>query len=282
MFSIYYFLGHLLKNRCNLRETPSLCDMPWRKSPFAYKNFCGFPNIAMQYSTSWPPYGGELVGLLDSDSYSMPSFVAHIPTGTISLESLPIDIASHIRKEILAVNSETQLPDSHEVYYLIRGRRNNHSKVCLVHGSFFEPKDADELVLRALEQVASDCLNDNDTLAAGHDGVDWLARALAREVLSSRSRSIPKASVSFKLEIMADVIDEVNILNTDRFPEIEDDTLNFVIPDGVDEQFEERMAGLRSSVPIYERRLAKKFVIRHPINGDYFVLSYALQDPFQE
>jgi hypothetical protein len=276
MYSIYQFFAHLLEHRRCLRELPKLSDLPWHGKPFAYKNFCGFPNLAMQYEASWPPYGGELVGLLESDSFSVPSFVSHIPTGAISLNALPQDTANHIRREIKALNPETQLPALHEVYYLLRGRWENRTKVCLVHGSFFATKEADQLVRRALAQVASDCLKDNDMQAVDPDAVEWLARTLSREVLLSHACSAPNASVSFRLEVVADVIDTVNILCSDRFPAIEADTLSFVIPYGLNSEFRERISGLRSSLLWSEWRFARKLGIRHPFNGDFFVLSFAL------
>lgn len=276
MFSIYQFLAHLLENRRGLRELPRLSDLPWRCKPFAYRNLCEFPNFAMQYEASWPPYGGELVGLLDSDSFTMPSFVSHIPSGAISLDALPQDTARHIRRKIKAHNPETQLPALHEVYYLIRGKMNSRTKICLVHGSFFAPKEADDLLQRALAQVASDCLEDSDMDAVSLDAVEWLACALSREVLPGRALSVPNASVSFRLEVVADVVDAVNILNCERFPAIEADTLNFVVPYGLDADFRERIAGLRSSILWSEWRFARKLGIRHPFNGDYFVLSFAL------
>ena len=276
MFSIYQFFAHLLENRRCLRELPRLSDLPWRYKPFAYKNFYGFPNLAMQFEASWPPYGGELVGLLDSDSFSMPSFVSHIPIGAIPLNALPQDVASHIRRKIKALNPETQLPALHEVYYLIRGKWEKHTKVCLVHGSFFATKEADQLVRRALAQVASDCLEGNDIQAVGPDAVEWLACVLSREVLAYRVRSAPNASVSVRLEVVVDVSDAVNILSSDRFPAIEADTLSFVIPYGLDAEFRERISGLRSTLLWSEWRFARKLGLRHPFNGDFFVLSFAL------
>lgn len=276
MFSIYQFFAHLLENRRRLRELSRLSDMPWRYKSFAYKNFCGFPNLAMQFQASWPPYGGELVGLLESDSFSMPSFVSHIPTGAISLDSLPQNTASHIRRKIKALNPETPFPTLHEVYYLLRGKWQNRIKVCLVHGNFFATKEADQLIRRALVQVASDCLEDNDMQAVNPDTLEWLARALLREVLSNRARSAPNASVSFRLEVVADVIDTLNILSSDRFPAIEADTLSFIIPYSLDAEFRERILELKSSLMRSEWRIARKLGIRHPFNGDFFVLSYAL------
>lgn len=276
MFSIYQFFAYLLENRPLLRELPRLSDLLCGYKSFAYTNFCEFPNLAMQYEASWPPFGGELVGLLDSDSFSMPSFVAHIPTGAISLETLPHDTASQIRRKIKALNPETQLPSLHEVYYLLRGKWKNHSKVCLVHGSFFATTEADQLLQRALEQVASDCLTDNDINAVGPDAVEWLARSLSREVLPSRPRSVSDASVSFRLEVVVDVNDAVNILSSVRFPAIEADTLCFVIPYGLDAEFRERISGLRSSLLWSEWRFARKLGIRHPFNGDFFVMCFAL------
>ena len=276
MFSIYQFFNHLLEYRRCLRESPTLSDMPWHGKPFAYKNFCGFPNLAMQYEPSWPPYGGELVGLLDSDSFSVPGFVGHIPAGAISLDALSQDTANHIRRRIKALNPETQFPDLHEVYYLIRGRLKNRTKVCLVHGSFFAPKEADELVPQALAQAVSDCLKESDMQTVGRSAVEWLARTLARDVLSGRAHSVPKASVSLRLEVVADIIDDLNILSSDRFPEIESDTLSFVIPFDLDANFAERMSGLRCSLLCFNLRRARKLTITHPFNGPFFVLSYAL------
>lgn len=276
MFSIYQFFAHLLEHRRCLRESPRLSDMPWRCKPFAYKNFCGFPNLAMQYEASRPPYGGELVGLLDSDSFSVPSFVSHIPTGSVSLTALPQDTANAIRQEIKDLNPETQFPSLHEVYYLIRGKRDNLTKVCLAHGSFFGPHSADQLVPKALAQVVSDFLKGNIMHTVAPDSIEWLARTLSREVLSSRRRSIPNASVSLRHEVVAEVIEELNILCSERFPAIECDSLNFVIPHGRDTDFRDRFSGLRHSLLWSQLRVGRGRSIQHPFNGDFFVLSYSL------
>ncbi len=276
MYSIYQFFAHLLEHRRCLRELPRLSDLPWHCKPFAYKNFGGFPNLVMQYEASWPPYGGELVGLLESDSFSIPSFVSHIPTGAISLEALPQDTASHIRRKIKALNPETQLPTLHEVYYLIRGQWKKRTKVCLVHGSFFASLSADQLVQKALEQVVSDYLKANDIQTVAPDKVEWLARTLSREVLPSRPRSVSNVSVSFRLEVVADVVEDLNILCSERFPAIEVDTLSFVIPHGPDAEFGERFSGLRHSLLWPQLRVARGQSIQHPFNGKFFVLSYAL------
>ncbi len=276
MYSIYQFFAYLLENRECLREMRKLSDFCLRHKPFAYQSACGFPNLVMQYEASRPPYGGEIVGFMDSDSFSVPSFVSHIPTGAISLNALPQDIANHIRRQIKTLNPETQLPALHEVYYLLRGKRNNRTKVCLVHGSFFGPPSTDQLVEKALAQVASDFLNDNDLKTVDPDAVEWLARALSREVLPSRSHSVPNASVSFRLEVVANVIEDSNILCSDGFPAVEADTLSFVFPRSLDSEFRERFAGLRHSLLWSQLRVARGQSIQHPFNGKFFVLSYAL------
>lgn len=276
MFSIYQLFAHLVKYRCQLREVRRFWDLPLGNKSFAYKNFDGFPNLAMQYQTSWPPYGGELVGILESNDFSIPRFVSHIPTAVISLDALPQETANHIRREIKALYPETVLPALHEVYYLLHGKRENRTKVCLVHGSFFATNEPEKLIQQALAQVVSECLEDNEWQVMDSDAIIELARTLSREVFSSRARSAPNASVSIRIEVDANVIDSLNILNSCNFPAIESDTLSFVVPFGLDAEFRDRIFGLGKSLLKSDWRYARKMIIRHPFNGDFFVLSFAL------
>lgn len=53
-----------------------------------------------------------------------------------------------------------ELPER-EVYYLLRGRKNNppRMKVCLVHGHFFETVKIEELIKQSFSQVLAEGLS---------------------------------------------------------------------------------------------------------------------------
>ena len=83
-------------------------------------------------------------------------------------------------------------------------------------------------------------------------------------------------SVQLRFEITAEVTEEANILNSETYPAIRDDTISFVIPYRLDEDFRERRRHLKRALAKSEWAVGRKLVINHPLNGDFFVLSFAL------
>jgi len=92
----------------------------------------------------------------------------------------------------------------------------------------------------------------------------------------SRVRNVDKASVKLRFRIMTEVKPEVNILNPKQYPEISDDTLNFVVPYHGEE---ERANVLEKMQIVMGGNSMKKFNIfslKHPLNGWFVVFQVSL------
>ncbi len=275
MYSIYHFFAYLVHVRGRFQFVPNLTRYPFPSQPMSYQGKGDFPSLALRMNPGGDPPGGELIGLKNSRSYSIPLFRSHVPSGAMSIDSLGHDKANEIYKSMKAAGEEAESMLVREVYYLIRGKRLCYTKVCLVHGSFFETVKTEQVVRLALVQALSDCMGE-DKRAISPELMDLLSRAMAQEVISQQFRRVKNASVAFRLEVDTDVIKKANILDPDYFPAIRDDTINLIIPYGMDEEFRERRRHLKSVLTKEEWAAARKLIIKHPMNGDFFVLSYAL------
>ncbi len=275
MYSIYHFFAYLVHVRGRFQFVPNLTRYPFPSEPMSYQGKGNFPSLALRINPSGDPPGGELIGLKNSRSYSIPPFHSHIPSGEMSINSLGHDKAKEIYKSVKAAGEDAEAMPIREVYYLIRGKRLCYTKVCLVHGSFFETVDAEQVVRLALGEVLADCLNEDEPPISS-DLMDVLSRVMAQEVSSQQFRNVENASVAFRLEVTADVIKKANILNSDYFPAIRDDTVSFVIPYRLEQDFRERRRHLKSVLTEEEWIAGRKMIIEHPLNGKFFVLSYAL------
>ena len=236
MYSIYHLFAYLLHNRRRLQSVPNLTDYPFPSEPFSFHGKYDFPTLALRINPSGDPPGGELLGLKDSRSYCISTFQSHIPAGAISIDSLGYAKANEICDSMNATGEDAISMPLREVYYLLRGKCQCYKKICLVHGRFFETANTEEVVRLALGQILTDCL-DGKERDDRPELMESLSRALAQEVLSPQFRRVTNASVAFRLEVEADIIEKANILNSDYFPAIRDDTINFVIPYIMDTRF---------------------------------------------
>lgn len=275
MYSIYHLFAYLLHNRRRLQSVPNLTDYPFPSEPFSFHGKYDFPTLALRINPSGDPRGGELLGLKDSRSYCISTFQSHIPVGAMSIDSLGYQKAKEIYKSMSSAGEDARSLPIRQVYYLIRGKRQCYTKLCLIHGRFFETVNTEKVVRKALGQVFSDRL-DGDARSDRPELMESLSRALAQEVLSNQFRSVKNAAVSFRLEVEANVIEKANIMNPDYFPGIRDDTVSFIIPYSMDAGFRQCRRHLKSVLTREEWTSAQKMVITHPFNGDFFVLSYAL------
>ena len=275
MYTINHFFAYLVHARGRLQFVPNLTDFPFPSEPLSYQNRSGFPSLALRMNPRGDPPGGEVIGLKDSASYSIPAFSSHIPTGMISIASLELRKAKALCNAAQAAGEDAHALPNREVYYLIRGRRSIYTKICLVHGSFFAILDEEQVVSHALSQVLLECVE------AGEEPIypeqlDLLSIALAREILSREYRSVENASVAFRVEVDTNVISKGNVLDSEFYPAIRDDTISIVVPYDKGERFREGRRQLRSAFTEAEWQAGRKMVIHHPFNGPFFVLSYAL------
>jgi len=75
---------------------------------------------------------------------------------------------------------------------------------------------------------------------------------------------------------MTEVKSEGNILNTNKYPEIRDNTLNFVLPCHDDKQEKDIRSRLRLVFNPRELRAFNIFKIKHYFNGYFIVVQTSL------
>ena len=161
------------------------------------------------------------------------------------------------------------------MFYLVRGKRGDNTKVCLVHGSFFETIPVEELIKGSFDQVIADGLEEGD--GQNDEGVRELINSIApRQSHFSKSRHVKDASVTLRFRVMTEAASESNILNSQLYPEISDNTLSLVTPTHSSDDTEVIKRHLREALSQSEISEGKEFIISHPFNGDFYVLSFAL------
>ncbi|WP_162510707.1 hypothetical protein [Treponema endosymbiont of Eucomonympha sp.] len=162
-----------------------------------------------------------------------------------------------------------------EVYYLIRGKHKSYSKIVLVHGSFFETVTSANLISQSFEQVLNESLKEKG-IDVGDDIRNLLVAIFSKQENFSKVRNVDKASIKLRFRIMTEVKAEGNILNREKYPEIEDDTINLIVPNH--SEAEEKLTLKRFSA-IYDENDLKQFnvfKIKHHLNGYFTVFQQKL------
>ena len=277
MYSIYHFFAHLYRNRNRLEWVPKLEDFPFDVELLSYKGKGRFPDFAIRVNSGGNPPGGELIEAKDSKSFSVPSFNSTIPTGHKSIESLVQGKRSVVREQMEAAGDDIYSVPMREVYYLLRGKdpKTRNTKICLVHGSFFETIKVEQLIRQAFGQVLDERLEAEDH-AISAELHDLMLRIFSTQDSFSKVRHVENASVKLRFRIMTEVKKEGNVFNSKIYPEIRDNTLNFIIPNHPAEDIARRKRYLRQALATSEWEEGVQTTITHPFNGDFFVLSYAL------
>lgn len=275
MYSIYHFFAHLYRNRNRLEWVPTLEDFPFDVELLSYKGRGKFPDFAIRVNPDGNPSGGELIEVKDSKSYSVPSFNSTIPTGVKSIEELIRGRSSVIREQMESAGDDIYSLPVREVYYLLRGKSKGKTKICLVHGSFFETVKVEHLIQQAFGQVLDERLEAEDHAISG-ELHDLMTRIFSTQESFSKVRNVEKATVKMRFRIMTEAKKEGNIFNPKIYPDIQDNTLNFVLPNHPANVIEQRKLYLRQALSSSELEPGKQFTIKHPFNGKFFVLSYSL------
>lgn len=273
MFSIYHFWQSLFENRTKFKKISKLDKFPFPKELLSCSNQGVFPDLAIKINTQGEFSGGELVELKDSSVYNVSSFNSTIPTGKKKIRNIITSENSIVFKQMQAAGDDVFSLEIRDVYYLIRGRKNKHQKICLIHGSFFETIPAEDLVGETFSQVVEEELDDPEI----NDNVKKKLRgALSRQDIFSRVRSVKKASVSMRFRVLVEVKPEANILNSKQYPEILDDTLNFVCPFHTEDEKEELISKMESVMGTKEFGELNIIQILHPLNGPFLVFQTSL------
>lgn len=274
MYSIYHFFKTLVDNKTLLLESDKkLEDFPFDSEMLSCKNKGVFPDLAIRLN---PPnslfIGGELIELKDSNGYTVASFNSTIPSGQKEINQLiQGKKSSTIISQMQEVGDDIFSQPIREVYYLVRGRKNNNVKVLLVHGSFFETIQTSDLISQSFAQVLEEQLQQSELECHQIAEIKQLLVTLFSEQAPfSKVRSVDKASVKLRFRIMTEVTAEANILNSEKYPEIIDNTINFVVPYHAESDSEiilQRMCNVFAE----EVNAFKKFTLKHHFNGYFLV-----------
>lgn len=239
------------------------------------KNDGIFPDMAIRISKIGNLFtGGELIELKDSDAYTVSSFNSTIPSRSKKITEIVVGESSGIGKQMKKNGDNPFSLPIRDVYYLTRGRKKEHTKVCLVYGSFFETINIGDLIQQSFSQVVEERAGEID---------EKVSEEVKRAVISlfskqqnfSRVRSVEKASVKLRFRIMTEVKAEGNILNSKKYPEIKDNTINLILPCHDAKQEKETLYKL-DKVFGEELKSFSVFKIKHHFNGYFLAVQKAL------
>lgn len=272
--SIYHFFKNLVDNKAALESITKLDDFAFDENILSCKRVGQFPDLAIRICRDAELFeGGELVELKDSKSYTVSSFNSTIPTGRKEIAKVIKGKNSEVLRQMIeAGDNVSDLPER-EVFYLIRGKSKGKTKIVLVHGSFFETIKVSELIAKSFSQVL------RENMESGKTKFDDETKAILETLFSeqtsfSKVRNVENASVKLRFRIMTEVKAEGNILNTKKYPEISDDTLNLILPSHSED--EDRLNLDKMNVVFDNLNSFKIFQIKHHFNGNFLVFQTAI------
>lgn len=267
MISIFHFFSDLLEKRQSFKTIAKLESFPFDEKMLSCRNKGVFPDLAIKLHKDGNfTYGGELIELKDAQSYGISSFNSTLPQGQKPLSFL----SSGTREQMERNGDDLNLSERRDVYYLVRGRKKNFVKVCLVHGSFFETVPSREAIKKSFRQVLEES-SQEENIKLSEQEKEKVLNVLSRQNYFSQSRKVAKASISLRFRIMAEARPEGNILNTKIYPTILDNSINLVMPHHDARQGEQVLQNIKSFIPSHQLEFLKHFIIHHPFNGDFIV-----------
>lgn len=271
MYSIFVFWQNLVSQKELLRKSQSLAGFPYDYSLFSYaQTGRGFPNFSIKLNKNIFSFsGGELIKLKSRNNYLITPFKSSIPTGQIKIKSV-LDAYPTRRMELQMRDAGDDIfsLEEREVYYLVRGKKGGRQKICLVHGSFFETIEVKELIRRSFAQVLDEKLAGSNI---SDEERERLASIFSEQEDFSRVRNVDEASVKLRFRIMTEVKPEGNILNPRRYPEITDDSLNFVIPYHSEDEKQGILQKMETVMGKNGMSNLKVLDLKHPLNGWFMV-----------
>lgn len=259
-------------------QVKKLEDFPFKKGLLSCKNVGKFPDMAIRINKSSDMFtGGELIELKDSGSYTVSSFNSTIPTGKKEISKIITGDNSNTKLQMEhAGNNIYSLPER-DVFYLVRGRKKSRkkkdkiqTKVCLVCGDFFETIRVDDLISQSFSQVLQERLQESNTEISDELRV-MLLSIFSQQENFSKVRTVDNASVKLRFRIMTEVKAEGNILHSKKYPEIKDNTLNFILPC---HSTNEERGILDKAEKVFNKKQMNSlniFKIKHHFNGYFLV-----------
>jgi len=269
MYSIYHFWRHLVHNKSLFSEIANLSEFNFDEKMLSCVNKGIFPDLAIKLNKKRSVFtGGELIELKDSKSYNVASFNSTVPTGKKTIRKIISSERGTIFLQMQKAGDDVFSLEERDVYYLVRGHKRNYQKICLVHGSFFETIGVEELIQKSFSQVLDEKLGKTDIPL---DVKEALGSIFSEQETFSKVRSVENASVKLRFRILTEVKPEGNILNSKTYPEIRDDTLNFVVSYRTNEELADVMAKVGLVFRSQEIDQIRVLSIKHPFNGWFVV-----------
>jgi len=269
MNSIFHFFKEIYLKRNDFTLPNTLENFPFPQNLLSCINRGTFPDMAIKLNKNQKMFsGGELIELKDSNSYTVSSFNSTIPGGSKEISKIIGSGTSNIRRQMEEVGDDILSLPIREVFYLVRGRKAGSIKVVLVHGSFFETVKTSDLISNSFSQVLKERIEQSG-LEIPSDLQKILSEVFSEQENFSRVREVENASVKLRFRIMTEVKAEGNILNSQQYPSILDNTLNFILPkhDQNDQTLTENK--MKKVFSEKELKTFKTFDIKHHFNG-YF------------
>ena len=275
-FSIYHLFQSLVKNKEKFLRVKKLENFPFNERLLSCRNKGVFPDMAIRLNKDKSIFsGGELIELKDSDSYTVSSFNSTIPSRSKEIAKIITGENSTVRQQMEKAGNDIYSLPVRDVFYLVRGRKQGKTKVCLVYGSFFETIKIGELISQAFSQVVEERLKESGE-EISQELKDKLLSIFSQQENFSKVRDVEKASVKLRFRIMTEVKAEGNILDSKKYPEIKDNTLNFLLPCHSDENEKDT---LRKAELVFDKSGLKQFnifKIKHHFNGYFLVFQVPL------
>ncbi|HEX8370572.1 MAG TPA: hypothetical protein VF604_18645 [Pyrinomonadaceae bacterium] len=272
--SIYHFFKDLVEKKALLKDCENLENFPFNNNLISFTRKTLFPDIGIKVCKNDELFeGGELVEIKDARNFIISSFNSTFPKGEKEIKSI-VKIKSEARKQMKIAGEDLEDLPIRQIYYLIRGSKQHHSKVILVHGSFFEVNSTDDLIAKSFVKVLEENLKRNGFEI--DDEIERLMKKFSPQQSDfSKTRQIENYPISVRFRIMTAASPESNLLNSAKYKQIEDDSINFILSFNKDEdkaKIEERMFDVFGD-SFYS---FKSFTLEHSYNGNFLVFQQAI------
>ena len=278
MNSIFHFFKEIYLKRNDFTLPNTLENFTFPQNLLSCINRGTFPDMAIKLNKNQKMFsGGELIELKDNDKYTVSSFNSTIPSGTKNIQSIIGNgKSSTIKKKMESAGDDVLSLQEREVYYLVRGRKSSAVKVVLVHGSFFKTIKVSSLIgksfLQVLEERIQECNADiPDNIKK------TLSRIMTDQESFNRQRTVPRASVKLRFRIMVETNPKADILNSDLYPRIRDNTLSIILPKHSYRDLRLIKNKMKEVFSGKELKTFKAFDIKHHFNGYFRVYQTVIE-----
>jgi hypothetical protein len=272
------------KEKCG-QDFWSDVDKAWLKSPgieerLLYSKSEQFPDFLLKVRRQEDKLTrGSLLELKDSKGGSIASFNSTLPTKYKSLEEIDVINGTNLVSRVaLAKDGELAQVENYHTYqrrsfYLIRTHRDDERvKLSIVDGSFFETVPKEHLIYQMFLNVLRSHLEKKEIKISPEaiKRVEELLSCVTDQTIIAASQIIEGASVRPRLRIMAEVHSEGNPHNASFYPEISEQSLNFILQVSPAER-EQLGKVITSQIPE-----VKIFTMYHKRNGEHMVFQLNL------